>query len=84
MELRKFSNVKAASQKTWHVVKINDGSLKKDEGNVPEISRKGRGRNNINKRHKNNRVLLSESCIITQKTLNSQNFIEKYYLELLF
>lgn len=55
MQLRKLSNVEAACQKTWNTVKTNHEPLKKDEGTVPEISRKGKEKDSINKRHTNDR-----------------------------
>ena len=55
MQLRKLSNVKAACQKIGNMVKTNHEPLRKDEGNVQEISRKGRGKDIINKRHINNK-----------------------------
>ena len=73
--------------KTWNIVKKkkkrqkNSEPLKKDSGNVLEISRKGNLKDNVNKRLKNNRLLPYDSCI-TQIPLKSYNFY-KVFLELL-
>lgn len=56
--MRKLRNVKAACQKTWNLAKINYEPSEDGEGNVSEISRIGRGKNSINKGHKNTRSLL--------------------------
>ena len=51
----------------------NNEPLKKDAGNVPEISRKGNLKDTVNKRLKNNRLLPYDSCI-TQIPPKSYNF----------
>lgn len=57
MELRKLRNMKEARQKTCNMIKINYEPLTKGEGNVQEISRRGRGKDSVNKGHKNTTFL---------------------------